>query len=266
MNDYSLYEKSRHTNSGITFIGIKASNSFPLHWHEHLEFHFMVSGRAKIQCGGQIIDFRTNDCLIINSNELHKSIDAENCECFRFKLHPSFFDNKCHVFTNLVRDDKIINYMQKIMELYKKSDDASEYIIKGHIFYLIGYLCENYRIKTLSSHTLKQNDEKFNKMNTVASYLHSGYASEIKVEKLADMCHYTYSYFSSAFKEVFGMPLTKYLLSLRINKAKTLLLTTDMNITEIGISCGFSDANYFARAFKKETKKSPTDFREKLNN
>ena len=185
MNDYSLYEKSRHTNLGITFIDSKEPNSFPLHWHEHLEFHFMINGHAKIQCGGKIIELNPNDCLIINSNELHKSIDCENCECFRFKLHPSFFDNKYYVFENLVQNSEITYYMNKIMELYKYTDDASTYIIKGYIFHLIGYLCGNCCI----SQTLQQNDEKFRKMNTVASYLHSDYASEIKVEALADMCH-----------------------------------------------------------------------------
>ena len=58
------------------------------------------------------------------------------------------------------------------------------------------------------------------------------------------------------------MSLTKYILAIRINKAESLLLTTDMNITEIAISSGFTDANYFSRVFKKETGKSPSKYRE----
>lgn len=91
--------------------------------------------------------------------------------------------------------------------------------------------------------------------------MYSHYATKIKVEDIAEMSHYTYSYFSSEFKEVFGMPLTKYLLSIRINKASTLLKATDMNITEIAACSGFSYTNYFARAFKKEMGLSPSEYR-----
>ena len=102
-------------------------------------------------------------------------------------------------------------------------------------------------------------------MNSIASYLHSNYATKIEAEALAEMSHYTYSYFSSAFKEVFGMPLTKYLLAIRITKAAALLSSTDMNVTEIAACSGFSDANYFARAFKKETGLSPSEYRERVH-
>lgn len=265
MNKIELYEKSRHTSSGITFIGFQEPNCFPLHWHEHIEFHFIIRGELKIQCGGQIIDLKQHDCLIINSNELHAGIEEKSCECFRFKLHPSFFDHKHYVFDNLIHDDTITSLMFKITELYQNTDDASVYIVKGHIFHLIGYLCSNYSSKVLSLKTLQQNNEKFQKMNTIASYLHSNYTAKINAETLALMSHYTYSYFSSAFKEVFGVSLTKYLLAIRINKASSLLSMTDMNITEIATSSGFSDANYFARAFKKETGLSPSQYREQAH-
>ncbi len=265
MNKIELYEKSRHTGSGITFIGCKQTNCFPLHWHEHTEFHFIIHGSLKIRCGGQIIDFKEHDCLIINANELHEGIEENSCECFKFKLHPSFFEHKHYIFDNFIHDDTVISLMFKIIELYQNADDASIYTVKGHIFHLIGYLCSNYTTKVLPHNALQQNNEKIQRMNTIASYLHSHYANKIKAETLAQMSHYTYSYFSNTFKEVFGMPLTKYLLAIRINKASSLLSMTDMNITEIAIFSGFSDTNYFARVFKKETGLSPSKYREQAH-
>jgi len=262
MNNFELYELSRHTNSGIAFVGLEQSGNFSLHWHEHIEFHFMLSGSLKLQCGDQIYDLKENDCLIINSNELHKSIEEINCKCFCFKLHPSFFDHKHYIFNNLINDDTVISLMLKIINQYQNKDEASVYFVKSCIFQLIGYLCANYTTKTLSFSARLQNDKKIQKMNMVASYIHTHYTTEIKSEALAEMAHYTYSYFSYAFKEVFGMSLTKYILAIRINKAASLLLTTDMNITEIAISSGFPDANYFSRVFKKETGKSPSKYRE----
>lgn len=264
MNKIELYEKSRHTDSGITFIDMNQSNIFPLHWHEHIELQFVLRGRMKICCSGQIITLGEHDTLVINANELHEGIEEKNCLCFKFKLHPSFFDQKHYVFNNLIHDDNVSELMTKIIELYQNTDDASAYTVKGYLFHLIGLLCKSYAVNLLPADALAQSNEKFQKMNYIATYLHSNYASRIKTETLAEMSHYTYSYFCAAFKEAFGVPLTKYLLTIRINKASTLLSTTDMNVTEIATFSGFSDANYFARAFKKETGLSPSEYRRKV--
>lgn len=264
MNKIELYEKSKHTDSGITFINPDHPSLFPLHWHEHIEFQFILQGNLKIKCANKIFELKKHDCIIINANELHEGIEENDCECFKFKLHPIFFDQRHYIFDNLVRDSTVTSIMLKILELYQSADDADIYTVKGHIFHLIGYLCKSYVAKEFSSSILQHNNEKSQKMNYVASFIHSHYATKIRAEDLAEMTHYTYSYFSAAFKEVFGMPLTKYLLDIRINKASALLTTTDMNVTEIAASCGFSDTNYFARAFKKETGLSPSEYRKQL--
>ncbi len=264
MNRIELYEKSRHTDSGITFIPSDEPSLFPLHWHEHIEFQFILRGSLTVRCVGHILELKTNDCLIINANELHEGIEEHDCECFKFKLHPSFFNQKHYIFDNVIHDDTATALMHKIIELSQNDDDASIYTVKGYIFHLIGHLCKKYATNVPAPGVLQQSNEKFQKMNYVASYMHSNYATKIKAEALAKMTHYTYSYFSSAFKEVFGVPLTKYLLTIRINKSSALLATTDMNITEIATCCGFSDTNYFARTFKKETGLSPSEYRKKL--
>lgn len=261
MNDLELYEQSRHTDSGIRFIGIDMKNDFALHWHEHLEFHFIIRGEADVRCGSRIVHFKENECLIINSNELHEGIPKGSYECFEFKLHPAFFDNKHYLFEHLVKDDNVSTLMFKIIELYERQDDASVFLVKGYIFQLISYLLEHYAIKDISENVARQNIEKLEKMNTVASFMHNNYGSEITTESLAEMCHYNYSHFCHTFKEVFGMSANKYLLTIRINIASTLLLTTDMTITEIASVSGFADSNYFARVFKKETGLSPSGYR-----
>lgn len=264
MNKIELYEKSRHTSSGITIVPADEPSIFPLHWHEHIELQFVLRGVLTVKCGTQTLELKKHDCLIINANELHEGIGEENCECFKFKLHPSFFDQKHYIFENLVRDPAVSSLMLKITELAQSTDDGDAYILKGHIFNLIGHLCKAHATKALTPGAIEESNEKFQKMNLIATYLHSNYATKISAKTLAEMTHYTYSYFSCAFKEVFGVPLTKYLLDIRISKASTLLRTTDMNITEIAASSGFSDTNYFARAFKKEAGCSPSEYRKSV--
>lgn len=261
MNDIDLYEKSTYTDSGIRFIGIEKDSYFPLHWHEHWEVHFMLNGKAQIRCGSKIISFKENDCIIINSNELHEGIPGEKHHCFKFKLHPAFFDKKHFFFKNFIHDDTVTALMHRIIEFFDKDDAPSKFAAKGYMYQLISYLCENFIDE---SQHVDVNKEKFEKMNTVASYLHKNYASDITTDALAKMSHYNYSHFCHTFKEVFGLSVNKYLTDIRINKASSLLTTCDMNITEIASVIGFVDPNYFARIFKKEKGVSPSEFR-KLN-
>jgi AraC-like DNA-binding protein/mannose-6-phosphate isomerase-like protein (cupin superfamily) len=58
-----------------------------------------------------------------------------------------------------------------------------------------------------------------------------------------------------------GLTFRQLLIQRRIELAKTLLRTGDAQCTEIAMSCGFGDSNYFARLFKRKTGLSPTEFR-----
>lgn len=63
------------------------------------------------------------------------------------------------------------------------------------------------------------------------------------------------------FKKETGIPFMKYLLDLRLEKSKELLLSTGMKNFEIALEVGFSSANYFSFCFKKELGVSPSNFK-----
>ena len=69
------------------------------------------------------------------------------------------------------------------------------------------------------------------------------------------------TYFVKRFGECFGMPPLAYLNRMRIYQAMGLLSGTEMSVEEIARSVGFSDSSYFARAFKKQTGATPTEYR-----
>ena len=63
------------------------------------------------------------------------------------------------------------------------------------------------------------------------------------------------------FKALTGQSIGHYFRSLRLHKAKTLLKTTSLNITEIAFETGFKDPAYFTRTFKEEFGKTPSQVR-----
>ena len=70
-------------------------------------------------------------------------------------------------------------------------------------------------------------------------------------------------YFHRLFKTYYGITPNDYLLNIRIDKAKNMLLFDNKSIDEIAYECGFNSSTYFSTVFKKKINESPYRFRKK---
>lgn len=81
-------------------------------------------------------------------------------------------------------------------------------------------------------------------------------------KELSSLVHLSRGYFSESFKRIVGLTYNDYMRRLRVDTARRLLTTTDLDITEIAKRCGFEDETYFRRLFREETGMSVKDYRE----
>jgi transcriptional regulator GlxA family with amidase domain len=81
------------------------------------------------------------------------------------------------------------------------------------------------------------------------------------VRRLAKVSGVSEAHFARSFKEAFGAPPHRYLLSRRIERATALLRDTDLPITEIALRTGHKSLGTFGRTFRDVTGESPGDFR-----
>ena len=81
------------------------------------------------------------------------------------------------------------------------------------------------------------------------------------VARLAKVSHVSEAHFARAFKEAFGVPPHRYLLTRRIERATALLRDTDVPITEIAFRTGWSSLGTFTRTFRDITGRSPGELR-----
>lgn len=84
------------------------------------------------------------------------------------------------------------------------------------------------------------------------------------VKRLAEVSGTSEAHFSRSFKQAFGLPPHRYLLTRRIEQASTLLRDTDFNITEIAFATGWESIGTFGRIFRDITGQSPGEFREQV--
>ncbi len=111
----------------------------------------------------------------------------------------------------------------------------------------------------------RQPSEQLGKESAVydaITFMEDQLSRPLRIESIAESVHLSPPYFCELFKATTGLSPGKYLMQLRLEQAKHLLLTTRLPITEIAGSCGFCDSSHFARAFKAGVQASPRGFRE----
>lgn len=81
------------------------------------------------------------------------------------------------------------------------------------------------------------------------------------VERLAEVSGVSAAHFARSFREAFGVPPHRYLLTRRIERAKALLRDTDMPILDVALETGWSSLGTFGRVFRDVTGESPTTLR-----
>jgi transcriptional regulator GlxA family with amidase domain len=84
---------------------------------------------------------------------------------------------------------------------------------------------------------------------------------EWPVERLASVSGVSEAHFARSFKDAFGVPPHRYLLTRRIERAKAFLRDTDLAVTEIAFQTGWNSLGTFGRIFRDITGESPSELR-----
>lgn len=94
----------------------------------------------------------------------------------------------------------------------------------------------------------------------VIDYIARHYNERLSLHDAACQAQLSPSYFCSLFKRETGKRFSDYLMEYRLEEAKRLLQTKNLNISEVAFSCGFSDPRYFSRCFKQKTGATPSSY------
>ena len=98
-------------------------------------------------------------------------------------------------------------------------------------------------------------------MAHVRRYLEDNYMFDLSLDSVGEILHISPAYLSAQFKKYQKMNFLDCLTELRINAAKELLNDPFRSSAEVASMVGYEDASYFARAFKKRTGMTPTQYR-----
>ncbi len=100
----------------------------------------------------------------------------------------------------------------------------------------------------------------------VRTFIEQNYTTPLSLESIASAFHFNSSYLTKLFKKYTGETPLKYIIDLRIERAKKLIETQpDLNMKDICTMVGYYDQHYFSRIFKNITGSSPSEYRRLLD-
>lgn len=99
-------------------------------------------------------------------------------------------------------------------------------------------------------------------VDTAIAYMNSNYAEKITNEVLAQLVNRSPGHFSKVFKTITGTTPIEFLNTIRIQKARNMLLNSTKNITEIALECGFNTSSYFSSCFLEKYSMTPSSYRQ----
>ena len=114
--------------------------------------------------------------------------------------------------------------------------------------------------ENLSGHTNKKT------VNQIVTYIKSNFQEkDICLDIIAKNVHLSPAYVSAMFKKEKNINISDYIIKIRIERAKYLLMTTDMKTYEISEEIGYVNSQYFSVLFKRNTGASPTEYRQRAS-
>ena len=95
----------------------------------------------------------------------------------------------------------------------------------------------------------------------VTQYIEENLSKVIRIEDLAEMTHLSYGYFTTIFKMDFGKSPYQYIISRRLEMAKSLLRETRSSLCDVAMDCGLSDQAHLCNLFRRHLGTTPRKWR-----
>ena len=262
-----IYEKHNMPEKYFPFImksqtltNSKVSNN----WHKNPEFLYCFSGHGYVSCGREQLDFRPGVTAIINPNVLHTVWTSSSVSYWWLIVDCSFFENNglnidAYPFCSRVEDDTLSELYVKICRLY--FGDRTPLNIAETRAAVINFITDMCKHHTLSESAESQKPvSKTNEtVKEVIEYINTHFSEKISLDSIAKQIHLSKYHFARIFHDCTGSTVTDQINIRRCEEAKNLIATSETSISEIATICGFENASYFSKVFKKHFGIKPSD-------
>ncbi|GAB3495119.1 helix-turn-helix domain-containing protein [Spirosoma knui] len=242
---------------------------------------------GKLKYGQHYYDFDEGGLLFAAPGQLIGNHDNEAtaCSAYTLLIHPDFFlgyplarsikqygffSYATHEALHLSEDEKrtILDIFTMIEhELNSRIDDSSQNVLIAQIELLLNYANRYYKRQFITRKAV--NSDLLQKLEEVVEAYFADQRSVNQgvptVHYLAEQVNLSPSYLSDMLRSLIGQNAQQYVHGKLIDKAKEILSTTNLSVSEVAYTLGFEHSQSFSKLFKTKTHLSPLAFRRSFN-
>ncbi len=256
----------------------KATEAFPLHWHDEIEISLVLSGELNLFLNGECLSVKAGNAVFINSGDCHYYLPEEaEFTCLLFS--PDLLSGTPGSSALIENVKERIGRNSKTMDNWKNEDraklrdlfsfleslDSSSFsyslLVRSAIFRIVAMIADDSINPASSTPSSVEFNKVRNRISDVFRYIEEHYMEPLSLPEAAAASGYVPTYFSRVFKTCTGMTFYDYLTVFRIRKAEMQLTETNDSIAAVAAASGFSSVKTFDRVFKEQLGISPLKFR-----
>ena len=253
-----------------------SSTVVPWHWHEALEFGYVVGGKVSVSTAAQTQTFSSGEGFFINSNVLTSMTNRERCVMDSHLFHPVFLSGHFKsVFETKYLDPvlqnknldlfpirgqtegqkQILRKLFLLSELQKKQDvEFQTRNLLGEIWLLLLEELKHTKIKTVAT----RNQDR---LLTMITFIQSNYAQKLSLSEIAAAAAVSTRECLRCFQTCIQQTPMDYLIDYRLRQAGKLLEKSDLSVSEIAMQTGWGSSSYFSKMFRRVYGKTPNAHR-----
>lgn len=256
------------------------SEDYPVHRHGCLEITIPIEKSYTYIFDDRTIILKEKEILFVPPDMLHKIAGTKSgirfIYLFNVDFLKGFFDYD--EFQKLIREPLLITpdthpdiyslIFEKFMEIndlyFFYSTTVKEISIFGKLMDVFGMLMKKDYSDSLAVIQNDKQREVYIKFKTLAEWLAMHSSENISMDEAATHVGYSKFHFARLFKEYTGMTFNDYQTTLKLKEVERQLADTDLQISDIAMSCGFNNLTSLSRCFKKQYGCSPSQFRNRI--
>lgn len=252
------------------------------HDHDFAEITYILSGKGKYYVNGTTYDVTAGDIIMCNPGVKHHNIVVNEKDPtvevfigftnFKFKNMPQnsiILKNNEYIMHTSGELKKEISKICWEMVAEQIGDQVGKYfMLKAQLMKMLLLIIRELYSDEMQEKQNSYNFESYNKnyiVKRIVSYLDENYASKISLDKIARNMYLSPVYISKIFKEETGESPINYLIKIRLEKARDILVNGEGgSIKSIANSVGYEDVYHFSKLFKKHYGISPLYYRKTM--
>ena len=148
--------------------------------------------------------------------------------------------------------------MKSIFQYLNQGDEIPKELVEIKFKELLFNIVLHSKNKELLSffNSISQNTK-----TNIENIMIENFQYDLTIADFATLCGKSLSSYKREFNKCFNTTPSRWLINKRLEHAKTLLLSTNLTVSEIGYECGFKNISHFIQAFKKVSNITPNKFR-----